>query len=285
MSEVKKYGLSGAGSNLELGKGGPRVVVNGVAIDVKNAANNALANLRAASPVGDNDVVTLKYLETQAQVSVVGEIYDNTGSVAVYPVTPSATQMYVCTSTSGAFTIKKLYRYVSGTATVFGSWEEYVPFAGMRMAVTIPLTLGTDNYSGDHLYLWDAEGATWVDIGPSGAETRVVKSVRGTLAWNQSAGAFNIGATVPSGARALRSIVSVTTAFDGTGGTLTLGSAGGSAAEIAPAAEIDLKTLGTYISDCYVKYAAPTQLIGTLVLATGSPTAGAADIEIAYSIS
>ena len=56
MSEVKKYGLSGAGSNLELGKGGPRVVVNGVAIDVKNAANNALANLRAASPVGDNDV-------------------------------------------------------------------------------------------------------------------------------------------------------------------------------------------------------------------------------------
>ena len=284
MSDIKKFGLTGIGANVELGKGGPRIVVNGAAIEAKNAANNALAIMRGADPQGDTDFVTKKYLETQAQVTVVGEIYDVTGTVTVYPALPTATNIYMCTETSGSFTARRLYRFVSGGPTLIASWTEYTPFAGMRIATTIDLNRGTDVYTSDHIYLWDAEGAEWVDIGPS-SESHSVKTVRGTLAWDAAGGAFNIGLPVPAGARAVRAIVSVTTLFDGTApATLTLGSGGG-AAEIAAAAEINLAQTGIYIMDCYVKYAAQTQLTRTFTAAVGgTPSTGAADIEIEYSI-
>lgn len=77
--------------------------------------------------------------------------------------------------------------------------------------------------------------------------------------------------------------VSVTTLFDGTNPALTLGSAG-DADEIALSSEINLKKVGLYVVDCYVKYGSETQLTGTFTPAGGTPSTGAADIEIIYSI-
>lgn len=272
--ETKKYGLTGIGASVELGKGGARIKNNGGALEARNNADNALAVLRAADPVADTDVVTKKYLETQAHVIVVGEVYDVTGTATFAPISPVAGNIYIATDTTGTYTAKNLYRYNGST------WTELVPFAGMRIAITIALVEGADTYTADHVYLWDAEGAAWVDTGAGGAApTKVVKSVRAELVFGTTT--LNIGAVVPSGARAIQAIVSVGTPFNGTAPTLLLGHAGDTDA-VAAAAEIDLKTAGVYIIDCYVKYGSETQIIATY--AADSSSAGAADIEVLYSI-
>jgi hypothetical protein len=246
-----------------------------VTFEARNNADAALAIIRAADPVADTDVVTKKYLETSAHVVVVGEIYDLTGTATFAPVSPAAGNIYIATDTVGVYAAGKLYRY-DGSA-----WTEVSRFAGMKIAVTIALTEGADTYSADHIYLWDVEGAAFVDIGPSvSSVTKVVKTVRAELLFGTGS-PLNVGAEIPAGSRCLQAIVSVTTPFNGTAPTLLLGIAGDTDA-IAAAAEIDLKTAGVYIIDCYVKNAGSTQLIATYT--ADSSSAGAADIEVEYSI-
>jgi len=277
MSDVKKYGLDGIAASVELGKGGARIKDNGGVIEARNNADNALAVLRAADPVNDTDVVTKKYLESNAHVTVVGEVYDVTGTATFFPVAPfTATNIYICTQTTGTYTINRLYRWTGA------AWTELIPFAGMRIVTTIALTNGTNTYSADHIYLWDADGASWVDIGPASAETKILKTVRQSLVFGSGA-SVNIGGTfqLPIGARSCKATVSVATPFNGTAPTLKLGDAGVTD-NIMKTTEINLKVAGTYVADCYNVYAAPTQLVATYV--ADSSAAGAAEIEIEYSI-
>jgi hypothetical protein len=57
----KHFNIEGVGSNVQLGKGGPRVKNNAGAIEHRNAADNALVVARVATPVGNDDAVTKAY--------------------------------------------------------------------------------------------------------------------------------------------------------------------------------------------------------------------------------
>jgi hypothetical protein len=88
---VNEFGIIGVGSNVQLGKAGPRAVVNSGAVEIKNAANNALAVVRGANAVGSTDFVTLSQIPgiasslSSRQLSMV---YTDTGSINIGAVVP-----------------------------------------------------------------------------------------------------------------------------------------------------------------------------------------------------
>jgi len=280
---VKKYGINGINQTTELGQSGPLLNANGNKVEVRTPDNSALTQFSAADPISETDVVTKRYLEKMASATVVGEIYDVVGTTTGNPNVAVQYTMYLCTMTVGSFSINKLYYCTVGGSISGGiaEFEEVTPFEGMRISVGIALTNGTNTFTSDHVYLWDAQTSSWVDVGPAPNMSKVIRTVRGSLSFS-TVSPLNIGNLIPAGSNVISALVNVTTAFNGTPkSTVTLGD------EISPASissisEVNLNRVGLYSIDCYVKYAISTQLIATYNQL--GATQGSADIEITYSI-
>ena len=65
MADIKNFGLAGVGPDLQLGKAGPRIKVNGSAVEARNSDGTALTTIRAANAVTGSEVVVLSQLNTQ----------------------------------------------------------------------------------------------------------------------------------------------------------------------------------------------------------------------------
>lgn len=274
MSQVKNYGLSGIYSNVELGKGGPRVMQSAGVVSFRNAGDSAYAVVRGAEPSGANDLATKAYVDKLAAVFVKAQMKND---VARLPddsglFVPSEGDIAIVTTVGASWDTLKVLLVYRGAA-----WEHLfsggVTPEGLRMTVTDSISGGTDTYTGDHVYVWDADGSVWVDVGPATALQNVTYGFKATLAFGDSS-----PKTIKANAtgRAVRVIVNVTTAFDGTAPTLKIGDAGVTDRLMATT-EVDLKTIGIYIADCYYTYAT-TNIIATYV--QDSSTVGAATIEV-----
>ena len=63
MADIKNFGLNGIAGDVQLGKGGPHITVNGTAIEARDPTDEtALVNVRAANGVANNDVVVIQQL-------------------------------------------------------------------------------------------------------------------------------------------------------------------------------------------------------------------------------
>lgn len=266
MATVSNFGLGAIGANVSLGKAGPRIKNNGGVVEHKNAADNAFAIVRGADPVGFDDVVTKRYLETRANVYVTGQIDGTTPPAVVVGA------VYMATTTGGTYTAGRLY-YGEGAA-----WIEVTPTDGLTISITTALSGGTLTFTADHRYLWD--GAAWSDIGPGAVASKLVKTDRATLAFGTSS-PLNIGLALPTNAVVTKFIVNVTQVFNGTAPTVSFG-VSGAVAELGATTESDLKTVGTYVIDCYKLYALNEQVIATYVADTS--TTGAAAIIVHYDL-
>jgi hypothetical protein len=264
---TKKFGLVGIANNVQLGKSGPRLKVNSGVIEVKNAADSALAVLRAAAPVGDDDLVTRRYLETRANIIVSGQI--DGGS----PASPGDGVVYIVTTAGGGFALGELYRRESA------SWVLLSVQDGTVISIANPLTGGADTYVLGR-WQWDLDTTDWVLVGPISETAKTDKNELATILFNSSS-PVDIGAVLPSGAIVKKVIVSVSQAFDGTAPTLTIGDVGDTD-RLMLDAEIDLKTVGVYVSDIFHLYGANTQVTGTLV--PDSSTVGQASVLVEYRL-
>jgi len=101
-----------------------------------------------------------------------------------------------------------------------------------------------------------------------------------TLAFNTSS-PLNIGAVVPSGAIITKVVVNVTQAFDGTAPTLNIGDSG-DADRLMDEDEIDLKTVGIYVSDLHHLYGSNTQIEAAYV--ADSSAVGQASLLVEYRV-
>jgi len=279
----KHYRQSGVSNVLEFSKGGAKVKNSSGVIEARNNADSAYAVLRAADPVAANDVVTKQYLEAHAAISVIGNIYDSGGT------TPASTQftgagqegkIAICNQSVGSFTIDYLYRLDTwDTDVATSTWTEIVPAEGNIISITDASSGGTDSYSADHLYMYDADNTEWDDLGPAAAVTLVNKNLKADLA-DDTSSPLAIG-TPTAACVVTKVIVNVTEAFNGTAPTLDIGISGDTDAYMDQE-EIDLKTIGTYVVDLYAADTGPTAIIGTY--AADSSTAGAANIILKYDI-
>jgi len=264
----KNYEQTGIGSVVELGKGGAKIKENSGTVEIKNNTDTAFVKLRAAHPVDLNDVVTLQYLKTKGDVVVTGQI--NGGSP---PAAGVAGRVYVCTTTGGGYTIKKLYLDNGVT------WEDVGPDEGISIAVTDALTGGALEFTADHAYLWDADASTWVDIGPSSIGISGTVQCRTVNLAFDSSGSINIGAALPANATALRVSINVTQAFNGTAPTVTVGDIGDTD-RLMTAVGNNLKDATLFVAENSYLYSLSTQLTVTYVAsASGS---GAAQIIVHY---
>lgn len=268
MADTKNFGLAGVGSNVQLGKGGPRVKNNAGVVEVKNAADNAFVVFRVADPVGDNDAVNLKTLRTKSQVTVSAQIDGNSP-----PATTNGI-VAVVTTAGGTYSLNQLYYGVGGV------WELIAVPDGLVVTMASTFSGGTVTFDGDHVYSWDATGGSFVKIGPAAAETRNLKTYRTNLVFN-SAGTVNIGSALPTNATVSKILVNVTQAFNSPTATVSFGVTG-QLAELGATTESDLATVGVYVIDCFKTYASNEQLLATYV--AGGATAGAAAVEVHYSI-
>lgn len=267
----KNYHLDGIGLNVEIGKRGPRIKGDySGAIDHRNQADDAFVIVRGDHPVGDNDLVTKQYLETRANVIVTGQIDGGSPPAAGTPG-----RIFICTTAGGAYTLKYLYRD-NGT-----SWDEIVPVEGMIISVTDALTGGTDEYEADHLYLWDADGSTWVDLGPAPVVTSVVRSARLTFDYTDTGA--NLIVTVPVNAIVTKVLLNVTQAWDDVLPYVEVGDAT-DPDRLMESSCSDLMKVGLYVADCFYLYGSSTAINVTLDNNTGIPTQGQATIIVQYDL-
>ena len=79
------------------GPAGPGINANGAALETKNAANNAFAVHRGATPVNDNDLTTKAYVDTIARPFIV-TAQSNAASALI---ANSVTEHYIVVSAAG----------------------------------------------------------------------------------------------------------------------------------------------------------------------------------------
>lgn len=268
MAQSKHYGVTGVSGNVELSKGGARLKNNSGAVEHRNSADDDFAIARGAHPVGDNDLVTKRYLETRADVRVTGQI--NGGS----PPAVVSGAVYIVTTAGGGYSLKELYY---GGAS---SWEAITVVEGLRIAITDALTGGTDEYQADTVYVWDEDGSDWVMVGPVPSVPGMVRNERATIAYGDT-GDNNVGSAVPTDGIVESITVNVTQAFNGSSNDLKVGDSGDDDRHMT-VDEVDLETVGKYIVHLYHRYGALTQVVANLAVG-GSPTAGQCEVVMNWA--
>jgi hypothetical protein len=279
----KNYGINGLGALVELSKGGANLKNNAGVLEARNNADSAMAIMRGADPVSATDFVTKQYLEAAGAIAVIGNIYDSGGS------TPASTQftgagqegaIAICNESVGSFTDTYLYRLDTwNTDVATSTWTEIVPSEGNSMAITDTTSGGSPTYTAEHMYIYDADGGTWVDVGSAYTADAITKSFRAALVFGTSS-PLAIG-TPAANSIVTQVMVDVTEAFDGTAPTLNVGTAG-TADLYMDETEIDLTTIGTYIVDIYKLDGGGTA--AQAVYVPDSSAAGAATILFKYEL-
>lgn len=274
MSSVFNYGLVGIGGNVEFGKGGPRWKNNSGVLQARNNVDGAFAVVEAAEPTAANHLATKAYVDRLAAVFVKGQMINDVARLPddSGPLVPSEGDIIIVTTVGTTWdTLKRLLVYRSA------AWEYLFVSGeadGLRMTVTAATTGGTDSYLGDHVYIWDDTGSVWVDVGPVIAATDVQYGFTVPLA-DDTSSPLTLKANAVG--RAVRVKVQVTTPFDGTAPTLSVGDAGNTARLMATT-EVNLKVAGLYVSECFYDYSSATNIIATYV--ADSSTAGDATITV-----
>jgi len=264
------YNQEGIGSNVEFGKDGPRIKDNSGVLEVRNQADNALARLKAASPTEDSDVVTKEYMETHSSLRVTGQI--NGGSP---PAAGTVGRVFIVTTAGGSYALKELYRD-DGT-----QWVQITVTEGMRITVTDDLTGGTDEYDGDHIYVWDEDGGVWADVGPAPAVAKVTRTERLTLDYTNT-GNNNLGAALPANAIVEKVKVYVSQIFDGTSPELKIGDATDDDRHMQTK-DSKLTKVGVYCVETYYLYGSSTQVVANLTIG-GTPSQGQLSVLLSYSV-
>lgn len=254
----RHWDITGVSEDLQLGIGGPRLIDDAGVVKVRNLTNTDYARLKAAPPTDENDVVTLKYLRTRADVVVTGQI--NGGAP---PAAGVQGRVFICTTTGGGYLVNRLY-YDTGVA-----WEIIPEIEGLVIRISDALSGGAVEFLADHIYLWDADGAAWVDGGPSTLTLSGVLQRRSVDLAYTDAGVVNVGSALPANARVLGVKLGVTQAFNGAGPTLTVGDAG-DADRFMTVDQCDLTEASVQVTDTSHLYSLSTQVTATLSAAGAS---------------
>jgi len=67
--ETKNFDIVGVGSNLQLGKAGFRLKINGTDIEAKDAADSALVNISVLTPTTANHAATKAYVDAGGSIA------------------------------------------------------------------------------------------------------------------------------------------------------------------------------------------------------------------------
>jgi len=192
------------------------------------------------------------------------------------PAAGTPGRVFVVTSTGGTYTVGELY-YDNGV-----SWEVIPVEDGISIKIADDLTGGTLEFNGNHIYVWDADTTTWIDIGPAAGDTQIVKTRRLTIAYTDAGSPVNIGTSIEANSIPLEITYNVLQTFDGTNPIIEVGDATDQD-RLSPSNETNLRKAGVQVVDCEYLYGVATQLTALITIG-GTPTQGQVRLTVRYAI-
>lgn len=251
-----------------LGIDGPNLKANGAVVEIKNAADSDFAVLRAATPVGDNDVVTKLYADQLERPMIVSRQADC--SVSLPTNTGSPGWVVVTTAGSGASIGDVLWDDGSGS----GSMTIYAAEEGRTLAITDSLTGGTVSFEADSLYIWDEDGTQWLKVADVGSTTGAMRVVQFDI---DNTASQDSTFSIPVGNVVHRCEVIVDTPYSA-GGTIEVGDTA-TANKYQSTTDNKATKAGTYVVD------QNTTAIASVVRVAvgGTPAAGAGKVVVVFS--
>lgn len=242
-------------------------------LEVRNAANTTYANLRVAAPVGDNDAVTKKYADTLSKPVIVTAQFDGNNAL---PANTGTRHFEVVSTTGPQASIGDL---IFDNGTGVGTAEVLTAVEGRTIAVTDALSGGTVTFDPDSIYIWDADGTTWVKIGDVGAVTGALRVIRYAIT---NAATQDSTTQIPANARVLSTKLVITTSYSG-GATISIGQPGNLTLLQATSDNRPQAASGNiYEVEEDIAWGGSAAVVRTTV--GGSPAAGAGTVIVSYSV-
>lgn len=263
--------IAGTISNIfQIGLGGPQLKANATAIEARNAADNAMAVMRGAAPVGDTDLTNKQYVDTLARPFVIAAQFD--GSTAI-PANTAVARFLAVTTTGANASIGDLL-WDDGLAV--GNMVRLVAAEGRTIFTSAAFVGGTVPLLANAFYVWDTVSTSWL-LEASSTSTGAVRVLRYALT---NAAVQDSAAKIPANAIVLRARVNVVTPYSG-GATITLGQVGSLAL-----LQATTDNLATVVGNYEVPQETPWGGAALVVRASvaGAPAAGAGFAVIEYTI-
>lgn len=250
------------------GPTGPNLKNNSGAVEARNSADSAFAVMRAASPVGDNDVANKTYVDTLAFRTVVAAQFNGNNAL---PSNTSTEQFYVVTTTGANATIGQLLwddGSGSGTVTVLAAASRAIITAAAFSGGTITLAASSE-------YYWN--GSAWALIGPQSATSGVVRMIRFAIT---NAASQSSATSIPANAFVREAWLEVTTPYSA-GGTIAIGQTG-TTNLLMGTGDNTPQTAGTY--QLMQDTAWGASALAVLVTVGGSPAVGVGAVVVTYAV-
>ncbi len=252
------------------GPSGPGFNANSGALEAKNAANNAFAIMRGATPSGDNDLATKAYVDEIAKPYIVTAQANAVSAL----IANSGVEHYIVVSAPGtgaaAAYIAGAVLWDDGSST--GNVTILGPTSGLSIVTTVALTGGTFTFNANQQYVWT--GSTWSNIAPSiGGATYTIDFAIGTTASQSSV------TNIPSGAIVLSCMVNITTPYSA-GTTIAVGQTGTTGLLMGTGDNV-ATVVDTYLAPQRTSWGGSN--LPVLVTVGGSPSAGVGTVTVQYS--
>ena len=256
-------------STFQLGLAGPRLKASSGAVEARNAADNAYAVMRGASPVGNNDLVTKQYADTLATRYVIAGQFDGNDAL---PSNTGTERFLVVTTTGATASIGDLI-WDDGTST--GTAVKLTTAERLIMTQSA-LSGGTISLSADSMYWWDTGTSAWLLVSGSG----VSGSIRLVRFAVTNAASQSSTTQIPANAVVVETTLDITTPLSA-GATVAIGQTGTPA--LLQATTDNLATVaGQYQLMQNVSWGGSP--LSVLITVTGAPAAGSGFCLVKYSV-
>lgn len=247
------------------GPGGPALKNNSGAVEARNAADNAFAVFRVATPVGDNDAATKQYVDTSSFVFSVSLQFNGGSSL---PANTSTEQFYVVTTTGVNANIGDL---IWDDGSNVGTAIVLAARIGRLIGTTTAFVGGTISLLAQTLYQWS--GSAWVAVTavPGGGVNEIRFAINNTASQTSAT-------SIPANAYVLSSEVEITTPYS-PGATIKVGQSG-TTDLLQATADVVATVADTYSAPQDTAWGASA--LPVLVTVAGSPAAGAGFVVVRY---
>lgn len=196
MGLVKKMlGIIGDRLHIDFVNDGPMIKNNAGVLEIRDADDVALAIVRGATPVGDNDLVNKLYADSLSKPLIISRQADTSAAIP----NNTAVRGFVVVSTAGTGAVIGDLLFDDGSNS--GLMTILPAIEGRTIAITDALTGGTVEFTTDSIYIWDDDGTVWVKVGDVGNVTgamRVIRYVINNSASQDSATSIDSGNIVHS---------------------------------------------------------------------------------------
>lgn len=294
MANVKNFGLNGVGSDVQLGKQNPRIIVSGLDVLFRNKDDTNYVNISALDPVLDQHVATKAYvdaiatgldLKASVRVKTTANIVDLfAGAPLVVDGVTLVNLDRVLVTAQTTASENGIYLVVGAGTGSDGAWERAVD-ADRNEEVTAGMFTFVEEGTLSHDTGWvlitnnpivlDTTALSFSQFSSSAsAQDPLYRQQALTTTASQ-----NIGSVVPTTAKVQRVKLTVSTPYSA-GGTIAIGDGTNTYMSVG---ENDAQVNGTYLSEMLTtNVVAATQLVATI---GGAPAAGIAVVHVDYTIS